>query len=688
MKKISKWWCFLLIVCMLCSTSPLAFAEEETAPGAAPAEETVSEESASPKAAWNVMIYLCGTDLESKGRMATANLEMIARTVPDSKVNVLIETGGTAEWQAQETLGIDIATDRLQRWTYGEEGFTLVDEQENASMAKYTTLVDFIRWGKEKYPAEKNMLLLWDHGGGSASGLIVDELHDSAIMSLEGLERALKEGGLHYDLIMTDTCLMASIETAQAVEPYADYLLASEEVLPGMGSNYEEWLQDLYDEPECGPARLGKNICDTTELMYAEYADDNNLKGLTFSVIDLSRISAVAEAFDDYMQEAVGLISDPVAFGQYLQAVNSTDRYMNPEMWDLYDLARRGLRGGISKETVLKLENAVEDAVVTCVRGSYHPYSHGLSAYLVYNGDIGKLDRLARTCRNPWQLAFLDAVNLNWDAPEWVYEEAGEIPELKPELYTAKFDTENMEDQSAQLLHIHSGVESGAFIRYELQRYDEKDDFWYTLGENEDVDLIDESGSDLTFVADFTGKWPAINGQFLHTTTKDVKDYTVLMQGTVLVPRIDDQEKELRILAEYPERMDGGEETPSEKEEEEEEPTVHYALTGLWDGFDSSTGLSNRNTYSMADLAGMEFQVCRPVYSEYLEKIGEMKYNEPTAFSYDLEVEDTVLPAGQYRLRYVIADMMDRIYTSDFVNLTWDGTRAVFEAPPEEEEKE
>ena len=413
MNRISKWLCFVLILCMLGCMLPFAMADSVEAEPVEESAEALSEIMPEEPAAWTVMIYLCGTDLESEGGMATENLKMISDTVPDGAVNVLIQTGGTKSWQAEDAVGIDIAEDRLQRWSWDENGFTLVDEEELASMAKYTTLSDFIQWGAGNYPAEKYMLTLWDHGGGSATGLIADELHDDALMSLEGLSRALKNGGVHFDLLMTDTCLMASLETAQAIAPYVDYLSASEEVLPGMGCNYKEWLQCLYDEPECGPVRLGMNICDANQILYAESENEIDAKSLTFSLIDLGKIDTVADAFNAYMQEVVSMIPDPAAFGEYLSAVSSTDRYLINDMWGLYDLARRGMKGGISKETGITLENAVDDVVLYSVRQAYHPYSHGLSVYLRYSDDgKGKLDRLARCCSNPWQLAFLDAVNL------------------------------------------------------------------------------------------------------------------------------------------------------------------------------------------------------------------------------------------------------------------------------------
>ena len=720
MRKLSKWLSLVLILCMLGSMMPFALAdgaetepaEEAAAAEAAPAEDAAPAEEAAeaaeeaeeasaaltPKepAAWTVMIYLCGTDLESEGGMATTNLKMIANTVPNEKVNVLIQTGGAESWQAKDEVGMDIAPDRLQRWTWDENGFTLVEELELASMAKHTTLSDFIQWGAKYYPAEKYMLNLWDHGGGSASGLIADELHDYAIMSLEGLNRALKNGGVHFNLLMTDTCLMASLETAQAVAPYADYLAASEETLPGLGSNYEEWLQCLYDEPECGPARLGRTICDATQILYAEGDNDLYSKSLTFSLIDLSKIDAVADAFNAFMKEVVGLIPDPEAFGVYLNAVSTTDRFMSTEMWDLYDLARRAMKGGISKENGIAVENAVDDAVLYSIRQAYHPYCHGLSVYMQYSDDgRGKLDRLARCCSNPWQLAFLDAVNLKWDAPEWVTDVVGEIPQLKNELYTVKYDAGVSEDLSQTSLNIYSGISSGGYLRYELQRFNEQDKDWYALGESEDVKLLDMTDEQVSFTANFTGKWPAIDGEFLSIQSQDVMGSKVLLQAPIRLFGF--KIFNLRILAEYPEDLnDAAPDTAAADAADAEEAAgaqdVNYDLEGIWDEYNSSTGLVDRNTFSPLELIGMDFDVCRPVYSDYLadkgykNAIGDMKYSDPIPFTMDLSVEDTVLPAGQYRLRYAIKDMLDRTYYTQFFDLTWDGQNAVFADPTAEAE--
>ncbi len=748
MKGRSKWLCFALTVCMTGSLTAPAFAasddagvpeetvtaeqaEQETAEKEAPEEKGVPEGSAEEEAPdtenagaedeaeWTVMFYLCGTDLESDSGMASLNLEMISHTVPDSSVNMVIQTGGAYEWKSEEKVGIDIAAGRLQRWSYDENGFNLVDEQENASMARHDTLSDFISWCAENYPARKNMLILWDHGGGSSGGMIQDETYDYALMSLDGIEQALKDGGAHFDVVLMDACMMANLETAQMLQPYADYLLASEEIVPGMGSNYEEWLQDLYDEPECDPVRVGRNVCNSTQILYSEQDDSASRNGLTFSVIDLSRIGEVAEAFEAFMKEVVGLIEDPDAFGTYVDAVNDTDRYMERCLWDLYDLARRAMWGGISKETVLKLENAVDDAVIANIRGSYHPYSHGLSAYLCYNGDRGQLDRLARSDRNPWQLAFLDAVCHRWDAPSWVTDTVGKIPQIDPGVYEAKFDTELSEDLSQLLIRIYSGICTGSFLRYELQRYDEETGLWFRFGESEDVIPLMLDDGDYAYTANFTGMWPAIEGCYLSMESKGVKDNVALLQAPVVLPDFSGKDTmKLRIVAEYPEDLydeftedsaedtaedteegfaeeleeaiaeaeaeDAGEETEEESDKEEGKSAVTYRIVGLWDGYDSSTGLPDRNTWSMAALKGNDIQICCPIYSDYLDDVGDMRYYDPVTAGTSLEVEDTPLPEGLYRMRYSLSDMLDKTYTSDFYNFSWDGENVVF-ADPEAE---
>jgi hypothetical protein len=163
----------------------------------------------------------------------------------------------------------------------------------------------------------------------------------------------------------------------------------------------------------------------------------------------------------------------------------------------------------------------------------------------------------------------------------------------------------------------------------------------------------------------------------------------------------------MRIVAEYPDLYDDDQEEsadpdaeeaadiiaeesanePEENETEEEPREVKYDIAGVWDEIDSSTGLPYRNTYPLATMRGVGMELCAPVYSDFLESVGDMRYYDAIPISPNLEIEDTVLPEGQYRIRYSISDMLGKTYWSDFFYLTWDGEQAVFEDPNAAEEE-
>ena len=108
-----------------------------------------------------------------------------------------------------------------------------------------------------RYPASRYALILWDHGGGSVSGYGYDEKFASTgSMDLAGLDRALGDGGVKFDFIGFDACLMATAETALTMAQYADYLIASEETEPGVGWYYTDWLTALGEDPSMLTALL------------------------------------------------------------------------------------------------------------------------------------------------------------------------------------------------------------------------------------------------------------------------------------------------------------------------------------------------------------------------------------------------------------------------------------------------
>ena len=143
---------------------------------------------------------------------------------------------------------------------------TLADTLENGNMGDGDVLSDFLRWGAKNYPAAKNGLVLWNHGGGSVSGVCFDERTDDSL-SLREIDAALYNTRSvmtdDYEFIGFDACLMATAENALMLDKHADYLVASEETEPGIGWYYTDWLTKLGKNTSEPTVETGKNIVET-----------------------------------------------------------------------------------------------------------------------------------------------------------------------------------------------------------------------------------------------------------------------------------------------------------------------------------------------------------------------------------------------------------------------------------------
>lgn len=205
-----------------------------------------------------IMIYMCGTDLESKYGMGTADLTEMANAATDN-LNIIVYTGGCKQWKNS------IVSSSVNQIYKVEPGGLrrLERNMGSAAMTKPSTLSSFIRYCAKNYPADRMDLIFWDHGGGSLSGYGYDEKNSPAgSMSLSGINEALKAGGITYDFIGFDACLMATLENALMLTDYADYLIASEETEPGVGWYYTDWLTRLNANTSISTLEIGKYIVD------------------------------------------------------------------------------------------------------------------------------------------------------------------------------------------------------------------------------------------------------------------------------------------------------------------------------------------------------------------------------------------------------------------------------------------
>lgn len=234
-----------------------------------------------------IYIYMCGSSLETHSGAATQSIaDMLQATIPDDTC-VIVQTGGTKTWR-----DFSISSDVLSRYILADGNLRLLETVPVANMGDADTVVDFLSFCKERYPAQESGVIFWDHGGGSINGVCNDELYDMDALSLAELREAIgtaTENGLEpFSMIGFDACLMANYETAKVLSPYANYMIASVDVEPNGGWDYRPLLENF------GIASYDKLL-----TAYQTKCEQNGINLYTLSCVDLKRFDAVETAFSD-----------------------------------------------------------------------------------------------------------------------------------------------------------------------------------------------------------------------------------------------------------------------------------------------------------------------------------------------------------------------------------------------------
>ncbi len=358
--------------------------------GAYSVDRTVSELSRPKRTALvgggndqvTIMVYLLGTDLESRGGMATMDLQEMLDAELSENVNIVIETGGTSVWKNDV-----MSNNTNQRFLISSEGLSLIEEDlGKKSMVDPKTLTDFIMYSESNYPADRYFLVMWDHGGGSVTGYGYDEHFKGDTMTLDEIERALFNSGVVFDLVGFDACLMATLETAFVVEPYADYLIASEELEPGIGWYYTGWLNEISRNSSIETIDLGKKLIDD---YIQEVKRQTPQSQATLSMVDLAELSStVPEQFSKFAQ-STGELIDTDNFKKVSDSRAGTKEFAASSRINQIDLVDFAKRLGTPEAEAFAA--ALEGAVKYNRMSDNISNANGLSIYFPY----GKLSDMS-----------------------------------------------------------------------------------------------------------------------------------------------------------------------------------------------------------------------------------------------------------------------------------------------------
>ena len=327
-----------------------------------------------------ILVYMTGGDLESDGGAASADLkEMMQSISSDPNIQIVAMASGAKKWE------LDIPSDETSIYEIETGEMVCVQHGISRNMGTAETLSYFLHFVEVNYPAKQYGLVFWDHGAGPLGGVCFDErFYDEEEMdrlTLNEINEALSLSSFankKMEFIGFDACLMATLEVAAMISPYANYMIASQETEPSTGWNYS-FLQDITGR-ETGD-EIGRMIIDAYRLSLS-----GNLRPVTLSCVDLNRVNNVLSIMDGFFREQEMIVSKRT-YMDYTRSRslsksfgNSTASYF--DLIDLIDLI--GLyrdEQGIDTSDVI---SAIEDMIVYQYSAN-EEYVNGISIYYPFD---------------------------------------------------------------------------------------------------------------------------------------------------------------------------------------------------------------------------------------------------------------------------------------------------------------
>ncbi len=628
---------------------------------------------------WTVFVYMCGSEREAADGLADKDIQEMLNANASDNVRFVIETGGAESWGTQE-----VNSSEKQRFVIQNGTIDSVYSDSAEDMGESDALSDFLSWGVENYAAEKMGVVLWNHGGGSIGGVCFDELNYSNSLSLREIDKALLEVSEQmtdkFEFIGFDAGLMGTLEAANILATYADYMYGSQEIESLGGWDYTALGNTLAENPSLNGAELGKIVCDSYKNSCFQGAEADMA---AFAVTDLGKLDELIISFNDFSKELYEAAENNESLSAYIRAIHQSDSFggnnKNEGYTDMVDLL--GIVRGCELDSSASVISALENAVIYKFNGSAHRNAGGLSVYypLSLQGSQ-ELSTFAEICVSPYYLSFIDKIcygaanggynddytneyhigdetedewtgGIGYDPEEdggyyyvfaeddyWYYiddfAQTGESP-----LITFENDPEADDGETLGFALDEDGLLNTVSVRTVLYMTDSAETDLIELGQTRDFEMDWSTGE---VVADLDGLWFMLpDGQKLAVYIAEETDDYIVYTAPVL---LNYEETNLRIRYSV---GDGA-----------------ISVDGVWGGIDEY-GMSSRGIRAPA--VG---DVITPIYYSYeIDSIYDgYYYGEDYIFNGEACVTYSALPAGDYFCSFRIDDIYgDYLLTDSFI---------------------
>jgi len=368
---------------------------------------------AQTRKAWTVMVYMAGdNNMDPDGITDLLEMKKVGST---KDVNVIAQ--------------FDRATGHAAKRYYLRKGGS-VDQDAVMTLGKVNTgdpknLIDFIEWGKNNYPAERCLLVLWNHGQGwddtdifagermrryrrladrptrhalfhtpvrkmlakvdsnsAYRAILIDENAKDFLDNQEMkkvVASAAKLLNHKLDILGMDACLMSMAEVGYQIHGSTAFTVGSEQTEPMEGWPYDTILAELAKNPTLTTE-------DVSSLIVTKYLASYSRDSVTQSACDLAKAEALANAVANLAAALRKGLKNEATQQNIMAARMRSQTYEVTDNIDLVDfcsLLEQKTSGSDIADRCREVVQAAESGYVSkngC-KGSDLKNSHGVAIY-------------------------------------------------------------------------------------------------------------------------------------------------------------------------------------------------------------------------------------------------------------------------------------------------------------------
>ena len=259
----------------------------------------------------------------------------------------------------------------------------LLKELGEVNMGDPETLSDFIKYGKDNFPADRYILSFYDHGGGYSGACSDDTSNDWLYMT--EMRGALEVSG-GVDIIMFSApCLMGAIDAMYEVKDQTKVYIGSENL-----SGYAYWKEGMKKvkevinvTPDIDTYEMGKKIVSglNDTLAITENSYPGSSRGFTMCAARTDRMNDVISLFKSICAH---YLNDQQKFNDFMD--NNYDKIETYNDWnmDLISLLNQMIIYENDQNIIADLENLkvkVNEMIIQEFHGANFPDSTGLALY-------------------------------------------------------------------------------------------------------------------------------------------------------------------------------------------------------------------------------------------------------------------------------------------------------------------